>query len=55
MIKNGSGLAAEGSLVFTHVLEPWLPDGLFSYKKSKFGYILEGLGILKCGIFYNHF
>jgi hypothetical protein len=33
---------------------PWLPDGLFSYKKSPFGYILEGLGMENVGIFYYH-
>jgi hypothetical protein len=44
-----------------------LPDGMFSNQKSKFGYILEGLGIKKLvyfmaiwnilrpfGIFYGH-
>jgi cyanate permease len=30
-----------------------LPDGLFSYQKSKFGYILEGLGMEKVGKFYD--
>jgi hypothetical protein len=35
-------------------LTPGLPDGLFSYlKKSKFGYILEGLGMENV-IFYDH-
>jgi hypothetical protein len=28
-----------------------LPDGLFSNKKSHFGYILEGLGMENVGIF----
>jgi hypothetical protein len=28
-----------------------LPDGIFSYQKSQFGYILEGLGMEKAGIF----
>jgi hypothetical protein len=34
-----------------------LPDGLFLYPKSQFGYILEGLGIKNViifGIFYGH-
>jgi hypothetical protein len=31
-----------------------LPDGLFSYQKSKFGYILEVLGMENVGIFYGH-
>jgi hypothetical protein len=30
-----------------------LPDGLFYYQKSQFGYILEGLG-MENGIFYCH-
>jgi cyanate permease len=30
-----------------------LPDGLFSYQKSQFGYILEGLGKENVGIFYD--
>jgi hypothetical protein len=34
---------------------PELPDGLFSYQKSKFGYIYEGLGMENNGIFYDHF
>jgi hypothetical protein len=29
-----------------------LPDGIFSYQKSQFGKILEGLGIENVGIFY---
>jgi hypothetical protein len=28
-----------------------LPDGIFSYQKSQFLYILEGLGIERFGIF----
>jgi hypothetical protein len=32
-----------------------LPDGWFSNQKSEFGYILEGLGMKKVGIFYSHF
>jgi hypothetical protein len=31
-----------------------LPDGLFSYQKSQFGYISEGFGMEKAGIFYDH-
>jgi hypothetical protein len=31
-----------------------LPDGLFSNKKSKFGYISEGLAMKDAGIFYGH-
>jgi hypothetical protein len=28
-----------------------LPDGMFSYQKSKFGYILESLGMKKVGMY----
>jgi hypothetical protein len=31
-----------------------LPDGIFSYQKSQFGYILEAQGIEIVGIFYSH-
>jgi hypothetical protein len=31
-----------------------LPDGLFSNQKSKFGYILEGLGMENGVIFCDH-
>jgi hypothetical protein len=31
-----------------------LPDGLFSYLKSQFGYILEGPEMENVGIFYGH-
>jgi hypothetical protein len=34
-----------------------LPDGIFSNRKSKFGYLLEGLRmdiLWSFGIFYNH-
>jgi hypothetical protein len=31
-----------------------LPDGLFSNRKSKFGYILDGLALEDVGIFYGH-
>jgi hypothetical protein len=34
-------------------LQPGLPDGLFSYQKSQFGCILEGLGMENVGIFYD--
>jgi hypothetical protein len=30
-----------------------LPDGLFSNRKTKFGYILEGLRIKNVAIFYG--
>jgi hypothetical protein len=33
-------------------VEAGLPDGLFEDQKSKFGYILEGLGMKNVGIFY---
>jgi hypothetical protein len=41
---------------------PGLPDGIFSYQKSEFGYILNGLGMENSGIgilrpfgvFYGH-
>jgi hypothetical protein len=35
-------------------IEAGLPDGLFSYQKSQFGYILEGLGMEKVGKFFGH-
>jgi hypothetical protein len=31
-----------------------LSDGLFSYQKSQFWYILEGLGLQNVDIFYDH-
>jgi hypothetical protein len=31
-----------------------LPDDIFSYKKSQFVYILEGLGMEYVGIVYGH-
>jgi hypothetical protein len=31
-----------------------LPDGLFSYQKLRFGYILEGFGMENVGIYYHH-
>jgi hypothetical protein len=34
--------------------EAEFPDGSFSYQKSQFGYILEGLGMKNVGIFYDH-
>jgi hypothetical protein len=30
-----------------------LPDGIFSNQKSQFGSILEGLGMVKVGIFFG--
>jgi hypothetical protein len=33
---------------------PWLPDGVFSNQKSKFGKILDGLAMEEVGIFYGH-
>jgi hypothetical protein len=36
-------------------LETWLPDDLFSNRTSQFGKILEGLGMEKVGLFYDHF
>jgi hypothetical protein len=32
-----------------------LPDGLFSFQKSQFGFNIEGLGMENVGIFYDHF
>jgi hypothetical protein len=32
----------------------WLPHGMFLNKKSKFGYILEGLAIKYVDTFYGH-
>jgi hypothetical protein len=31
-----------------------LPDGLFSNKKSQFGFVLEGLAMENLGILYDH-
>jgi hypothetical protein len=31
-----------------------LPDGLVSYQKSKFVYILKGLGMENVHLFYDH-
>jgi hypothetical protein len=33
---------------------PGLPDGLFSYQKSQFGYIFEDHGLENFGVFYGH-
>jgi hypothetical protein len=33
----------------------WLPDGLFSYQKSQFGYILESLGMENVNKLFDHF
>jgi hypothetical protein len=38
-------------LVINRVLQPGLPDGLFSNQKCKFGKILEGLAMEDVGIF----
>jgi hypothetical protein len=38
----------------TVVVFPGLPDGSFSYQKSKFGKILESLGMENVGIFWGH-
>jgi hypothetical protein len=35
-------------------LRTGLPDVLFSYPKSQFGYIFEGLGLENVGVFYDH-
>jgi hypothetical protein len=32
-----------------------LPDGIFSYKKFRFGHIFEDLGMENVGTFYGHF
>jgi hypothetical protein len=32
-----------------------LPDGIFSYQKFQFGYILEGLGMENVGVTYGYF
>jgi hypothetical protein len=34
--------------------EAGMPDGLFSYQKSQFGYIFEGLRIENAGIICDH-
>jgi hypothetical protein len=31
-----------------------MPDGIYSYQKSKFGHILERLGLKNVGIFHRH-
>jgi hypothetical protein len=31
-----------------------LPDGTFSYQKSRFGYVLKGLRMKSLDIFYRH-
>jgi hypothetical protein len=31
-----------------------LPDGIFSYQKSQFGYIFVGFGMENVGILYGH-
>jgi hypothetical protein len=36
------------------LLETGLPDGVFSNKKSRFGYIFGGLAKKNLGIFYDH-
>jgi hypothetical protein len=36
-------------------IKPGLPDGIFSNQKFQFGYILEGLGMEKFGIFQWQF
>jgi hypothetical protein len=33
---------------------PGLPDGIFAYQKSKFGHILEGLGMENVGIILGY-
>jgi hypothetical protein len=35
------------------LLSSGLPDGIFSYQKSQFRYILEGLGMKNIGKFYG--
>jgi hypothetical protein len=35
-------------------LDAGLPDGLFSYQKSQFGYILDGLAMQDVCAFYDH-
>jgi hypothetical protein len=35
-------------------IQAGFPDGIFASKKSKFGYILEGLGMENFGTFYGH-
>jgi hypothetical protein len=36
------------------VCTPGLPDVIFSFQKSQFGYILEGFGVKLFGIFCCH-
>jgi hypothetical protein len=45
------------TVTYKHQCRPeqqW-PDGIFSYQKYNFGYVLEGLGMENFGIFYVHF
>jgi hypothetical protein len=60
---NTSGHSAPDIYVTGHSLRPHrtlsesnpgLPDGLFSSQKSKFGFILEGLGMGNVDIFHDH-
>jgi hypothetical protein len=42
------------SSVFQSFCWAWMPDGIFSYQKSKFGGILECLVVKDAGKFYGH-
>jgi hypothetical protein len=37
-----------------HDIVAGLPDGIFSYQKYQFGYILEDLGVEIFGIYYGN-
>jgi hypothetical protein len=51
---NHIGETAVDGVAGFALVSPWLPDGLLSYQKSQFGYILEGLGMENVGIFYDY-
>jgi hypothetical protein len=45
------------SIIFFSIassLEPGLPDGIFSYQKSRIGRVLEGFGMENVGKFYDY-
>jgi hypothetical protein len=42
------------SLIRSDAVKPGLPDGIFSYQKCQFGYILEGLGTENFVVFHGH-
>jgi hypothetical protein len=54
-VLSGKAIFVHSCLIyFGRGFRTGLPDGLFSYQKTQFGYILEGLGMETVGIFYEH-